>query len=248
MKKKHYLHLSKLSLLILSTLEMNPLLAGSNFNITPAAPLPTIIYPGETVTAFYTVTNNTKTARHSYTVQGLPSTVTQITSGSLCSSPINLAAYASCTLQFNITDAVHSGFSLCKGNSCTKSSVDLNVRLPNSLRLATVGYYINNVGDFSPLGYTSTNQGVSWNLSANPLPLPGDVATSDQRTALFAITCDSAGLQCSAVGGYKNRSTDEAPLSYTSINGGGVWNLSTNPLPLPSDVATITTMVALPRD
>lgn len=106
---KHTLRLSVLSLTMVSFLPSTSAYAGSNMLITPAEDhtLPTSVSPGQTVSAYYTVINNTHSIRSGYKVQGLPSSVKQNTSGTLsCANPITLAADGSCTLQLDITSAV----------------------------------------------------------------------------------------------------------------------------------------------
>jgi hypothetical protein len=108
-----------------------------NFNIVPITEvaLPTTITSGQTVVAYFTVTNmNSSASLNGYQIAGLPSTVTQnttapnyYTSASLCSNPISLAPNASCLLQLDIKGPVSGYFALCKGNSCTRSAVPLHV-------------------------------------------------------------------------------------------------------------------------
>ncbi len=107
------------------------------------------------------------------------------------------------------------------------------------LQCTAVGSYKNTSSNIVPLSYTSTNGGNSWSLSTT-LPLPGDVATTTAIAVLNGVACDSTGLQCTAVGSYKNTSNNIVPLSNTSINGGNSWSLSTT-LPLPVDVSTSAT-------
>ncbi|MBP6919027.1 MAG: hypothetical protein KBB94_08935 [Legionellaceae bacterium] len=107
------------------------------------------------------------------------------------------------------------------------------------LQCTAVGSYKNTSSNIVPLSYTSTNGGNSWSLSST-VPLPGDVATTTATAVLNGVACDSTGLQCTAVGSYKNTSNNIVPLSHTSINGGNSWSLSTT-LPLPVDVITAAT-------
>jgi len=89
--------------------------AGANFNIAPYGALPTTVSTGQTVIAYYMVTNMTNTARNGYTVQGFPASVTQNTTPPNCGNPMNLEAHASCLLQLDITGAVSSGFAIWPG-------------------------------------------------------------------------------------------------------------------------------------
>ena len=104
------------------------------------------------------------------------------------------------------------------------------------LQCTAVGSYKNTSSNIVPLSYTSTNGGNSWSLSST-VPLPGDVATTTANSVLNGVACDSTRLQCTAVGSYRNTSTNIVPLSYTSTNAGNSWSLSST-LPLPQDVAT----------
>lgn len=78
---------------------------------TPGTTLPTLINPGQTITARYTVTNNTGGMRaHNY-VKYLPPHVTQITHDAaypdLCGATFDLAPGASCQLELLISGAVN---------------------------------------------------------------------------------------------------------------------------------------------
>lgn len=101
--------------------------AAANFSITPSGTLPAHIAAGQTVSAFYIVINMTPLSRNGYTVQGLPSVVSQNTTSPNCSNPISLAPHASCQLQLDITGAVSSNFAICKGSACTTAASPLNV-------------------------------------------------------------------------------------------------------------------------
>jgi len=135
--KNRKLILSEFSLMML--LSVTAAHAAANFNIvpTPGTTLPTAVSPGATVSAYYTVTNQTSRTLGGYTLQGLPGGVTQNTSGSNCGNPVTLAGKASCVMRLDITNAVHSNFALCKGASCTTAAVPLNV---NSSSTTTFAY------------------------------------------------------------------------------------------------------------
>lgn len=102
-----------------------------------------------------------------------------------------------------------------------------------------VGYYYNNRTGVSPLSYVSSDSGATWQLSL-PLPLPPDVISQvyRQKTYLNSVFCSQTDSSCSAVGYYTNKNGVVAPLSYTSVDGGYSWTVSSSPLPLPSDAAT----------
>ena len=237
MPKKN-IPLSALYLAILSVLSANQSFA-QNFIITPAPgyAMPTTVYPGETVSAYYTITNQTNTTRRGYVLQGHPRTVTQnASSKSYCPTPITLIGHAHCIMQLDITGEAKSNFAICNGTSCSTAAVPLNITQLAILPNTTVGYYRNTNGSFAPLSYTSINGGISWTVSAAPLPLPADVNTTpdNQDSELISSTCDSAG-HCSAVGAYTNTNGGIGPLSYTSSNRGASWTVNAAPLPLPAD-------------
>ncbi len=73
-----------------------------------------------------------------------------------------------------------------------------------------------------PLSYTSTNSGVAWALSTTQPPV-----NSSGGGSLYGVVCSSDGAICTAVGFDNN----DAPLSYTSTNGGIDWALSTTQPP-----------------
>jgi hypothetical protein len=103
-------------------------------------------------------------------------------------------------------------------------------------RCTAVGFYRNNHSSLAPLSYYSVNGGGSWLLSTS-LPIPVNAAAQGLNTELNSVTCDNTGLICNAVGFYLTTASNIVPLSYTSDNGGASWSLS-NPLPLPSNVAS----------
>ena len=99
-----------------------------------------------------------------------------------------------------------------------------------------VGFYLNSNNNLVPLSYRSSNAGAAW-LLGSAFPLPRDVASNGiQNTELNAVNCDNSGSYCTAVGFYLNNGNNITPLSYTTVNGGATWSLSTT-LPLPADMA-----------
>lgn len=85
------------------------------FNIVPLGTLPTTVISGNGVFAFFTVTNNTVTARDANFVKSLPPNVIQITSDAnipnLCGATFDLAPFGavgdSCVLELLVTGAVN---------------------------------------------------------------------------------------------------------------------------------------------
>ena len=114
---------------LISLLASTTALAG-NFSITPLAPVPTAIRPGDTVPIYFSVKNMTKSTRSGYVLSQLPANVQQSSSSSrypnsVCPSPLSLPAGGECTLVFNIKGPVSFNFSLCNGPSCTNSSASV---------------------------------------------------------------------------------------------------------------------------
>ena len=101
--------------------------AAANFSITPTGVMPTTVIQGQSVSAYYTLTNMTSTLRNGYFIQGLPGTVIQNTTPPNCANPISLAPHASCQLKLDVTGAVSANIALCKGSSCTTATTPLNV-------------------------------------------------------------------------------------------------------------------------
>jgi hypothetical protein len=112
----------------------------------------------------------------------------------------------------------------------------------SGLFCVAAGYYtVINSGETNSLIYTSSDGGVTWTLNSSARPLPVGTLTGNY---LQTVTCDPSGIICSAVG-YYTTSQDTLPLSYVSNNAGISWNLSTNPLPLPTDALLSTIGAAL---
>ncbi|MCL9684672.1 sialidase family protein [Legionella maioricensis] len=86
-----------------------------------------------------------------------------------------------------------------------------------------VGYY-NNGSRNIPLSYTSSDHGVTWNLSTTLPPAQGS-----SSNYLPSVSCEGTG-HCVAVGYY---SLAAPPLSYTSSDHGVTWSLSTTLPPAP---------------
>ena len=139
----------------IALLSAQPVFA-ANFNFTPVGTIPTTVTQGQTVSANFSLKNMTNTPRNGYFITGLPATVTQNTTAPNCSNPINLAANATCNLQFDITGAVSASFAICKGNSCTTLGTPLNVSISNTPRLSNLAYITQYSGD--PVIKCSVNQ------------------------------------------------------------------------------------------
>lgn len=207
--------------LLVAAFIANQAIAGSTFNIvpTPGTSLPTTVVQGSSVSAYYTITNNTNATRAGYAIKGLPSSVVaQNTSNGHCPAVISLAAKASCVLQLDITGAVSSNFALCRGVACTSSAVPLNVSVtptpppppppPPPPFFVAAGQY-NTSSGVAPLIVYSTVAGAAW---AYPL---ASLASMAAGTYLYSASC--VGSFC-LVGGEST-----GPFLATSSSSGQNW-------------------------
>jgi hypothetical protein len=196
--------------------------ASANFTIspTPGTVLPTSVQKGATVSAFYTITNNTSTWRRNYTVQGLPATVIQNTANGHCPNPVTLAGKTSCILQLDITGTAQTGFVLCRGSSCNTASAPLNVTLSNIIiPFIASGVYENQSSKFVPLLASSMDMGETWayTISDSTPALPSDFNNS---SALVSTSC--RGSLCIAGGQYSSSSAIY-PLLAVSTDNAATW-------------------------
>ena len=198
--------------------------AAANFSITPYGALPSSVALGQTVHAYYTITNQTQQARNGYTVVGLPNTVTQNSSTGYCATPINLAANpASCILQLDITGPVQSSFSLCHGASCTTAAVPLSVTSSSGNPGIAVGYYQNLSNIEVPLLAYSPPQAENWGFSIESgLNLPEDY---NATTYAYFNSASCSGGTCIAGGQYQSTVTGNPalPLLAYSADNGANW-------------------------
>lgn len=186
--------------------------ASQNFLIQPNGPLPSGVTAGSTITANFTITNLTNSARNGYNVAGFPSTVTQNASGGNCSAPINLAAHASCNLQLIISGAVNSNFAICRGNSCTTSSTPLNVSVINFLgRLLAGGTYCSNSSCLPLLAQSTTGE---WSYPSTVISnLPTTPGFGD--ATIYTASC--SGQLC-IVAGYDNDNVSTPFIAVSPSN------------------------------
>lgn len=204
---------------------VQPVYASQNFLIQPNGPLPTSVTTGGSVTANYTVTNLTNSARNGYNVVGLPNTVTQNASGGNCPAPINLVAHASCNLQLIISGPVKSNFALCHGTSCTTATTPLNVTLSSFSRMVAGGTYCSNSGCLPLLAQTSSG---TWSYPTSILTnLPSSPGFSNAN--IRSASC--SGELC-IVAGYDNASSTTPFIAVSTSNannwvypvgGDGTW-------------------------
>lgn len=104
----------------------------------------------------------------------------------------------------------------------TNSNVLYNVACNSSgLLCLAVGYYISGGRDL-PLTYLSTDGGENWTVTGSTLPSPQ--GTGDN--VLLSVACDSTWQLCITAGSYSIGS-QTVPLSYTTLDGGKNWTIST---------------------
>ncbi|MFI4919063.1 MAG: sialidase family protein [Legionellales bacterium] len=239
---------SVISLAIAALLATTDAAFAANFSIIPTEGLvlPTSLYAGEAVSAYYTVTNNTSTTRLGYSLQGLPASVTQNTQNTkYCQNPITLPSHTSCTLQLDITRPVQSGFVLCKGSSCTTAATPLNVKQANAAPavVAAGAYQSTNAGNYYyPLLATSKDGGVSWayTIDSYTTTLPADYVTWVVSSDSVFTSASCTGQICVAAGNYSN-GVAIYPLIATSKDSGNTWVYtldSLTPTSVPGDFST----------
>jgi 6-phosphogluconolactonase (cycloisomerase 2 family) len=151
------------------------------FTITPAAPLPTQVIKGQTVTALYTVQNNTASMRTGNHVKYLPLNVTQATSDTtltnICGSQFGLAPRGStgdsCTLKLTVSGAVNG--------SDSDPHHHLFVCFPGDITCA---------GTTSPLNVTESSS-----PTPTPIPIPkfAYIANDDSATTISICSVNSNG-------------------------------------------------------
>ncbi|MFI4918572.1 MAG: hypothetical protein ACHP65_03350 [Legionellales bacterium] len=211
-----------------------------NFQISPASgyAFPTVIYPGQTVSAYYAITNRTHSTRNGYHIEGLPWTVKQNSSSTTtCPDTITLAAGESCILRLDIIGEALSSFILCSGSSCTTAFPPLNVVkavTPLPKIEVAAGTYFDAFGSYYPLLATSTDGGRSWSYTVSTQALPGNCTVGEGLTYASFASTSCSGANCIAAGSCSTAS-GTTPLLATSTNAGGAWSYTIGSAPaLPS--------------
>lgn len=225
MNKKYNLGLSLIAMFVSAQA-----IAAANFTIgpKPGTTLPTTVPAGKSVSAYYTITNNTNSTRSGYTLKGLPATVIANVSNGNCTFPLTLGAKASCVLQLDISGAASGVFYLCKASSCTSASEPLNVSVVSITPFIAVGGYDSSTRANSLIA-TSIDNGAKWSYTLSGVTgpsIPAALANSvpaynfDGGPApLWAVDC--VQNNCSAVGGY---GTQPYPLIASSTDSGQTWS------------------------
>jgi DNA-binding beta-propeller fold protein YncE len=187
------------------------------FNVAPKAgtSLPTTVLQGGTVTAYYTVTNNTQAQRNNNYVKYLPPNVTQVTSGGTypdtCGATFNLVktggAGDSCTLQLTISGPVdgndpdsHHHLFVCfpGGVTCAGTNSPLNVTVSTPLKF-TVGGTVSGLNAGNSL-VLQDNGGDTLTVSANgSFTFP--TALANGATYAVTILTQPTGQTCTVTNG-----------------------------------------------
>jgi len=216
-------------LLVLSFISFNAYALPFSIYPKSGTSLPTQVLPGEAVSAFYTITNNTGSLRNNNYIKYLPPNVTQITFNryfpDLCGSTFNLQpngkAGDSCTLELSITGVVNANDPIPQhhlfacfpgGATCAGTNFPLNVTLVENALVAVGSYSINAA---SLPGIATSAQGLTWNQQTLPLP------TNIIRAFLIGVT--SSGPTCVAVGEYVSN-TNDVPGVALSTDSGNTWS------------------------
>lgn len=222
--------MNKLSLLALSLSAFMSTLsfASANFTITtaPGTTLPTTVSKGGTVSAFFSIKNNTHSARTGYTVKGLPSTVKQYSGSSeFCTNPVNLAASAQCILRLDIQGPVKGPFALCHGTSCTTSATALNVTQAAALLqlLIAPGTYIDSQDIKHPLLAQSQDQGTNWTYVQSIQDLKSAYLNGSSCSQSICIASGSISMDHNGGG-----ILTPTPFIVFSADGGTNWNVAPN--------------------
>lgn len=220
------LHLRPIALFVLLATPGAAAFAAANLAIVPNGKLPTTVAFGSTVTANFTVTNKTSKPQSGYTLQGVPSTVTQDASTGNCPAVINLSPSQQCNLALTISGGVQSSFALCGGSACSTSSVPLQISVvPGGpkLLLAAGTYVDTSSSPFrSLLMALRTGTGAwSYPIDHNPTTLPSDLVNSLENQ-LLSVTCNESQSLCVSGGSY-GTSKNVFPTIAMSTNQGVSW-------------------------
>ncbi len=196
------IHTLKNSLVLLLLCFMSAFAYALPFNIEPKAgqPFPTTVQPGQTVTAYYTVTNNTISQRNDNFVKSLPQNVTQVVSGGTfsdtCGKTFNLTQKGlpndSCTLQLTISGPVKSNdqnrLLVCfpGGVTCAGTTTPLNVVQTPIVGLSSIVVtpFLNNID----INATTQMTAVGVYSDASTQDLSSTVAWLSSNTAVATIS------------------------------------------------------------
>lgn len=201
------------------------------FNIAPkmGTSLPTTVPPGQSVTAYYTIMNNSrKTLTNNY-IQYLPPSVTQVTQNAqisdLCGVAFTLTpngtAGSSCTLELVVSGAVnandpnpahHLFACLPGGKSCSGTFFPLNVALTSAPEQWVV---VGQMNDSQALTGTSQD-GQTFQFQSVPYP------PNASASAFYGVDCTNQ--QCVSAAQY---TTTDTTSSLPGVATSDISNLST---------------------
>ncbi|CDZ78150.1 Neuraminidase (sialidase) [Legionella massiliensis] len=219
------------------------------FDIAPITPTRVVVPTTGTVSVQYTVTN--RGPANWLAMENIPGVSVNPTGINACGNPFYLLTGQSCTLNLRVSSSVVPttlGIApkVCqtKADHRTPSQFMCNTPFPaNALQVSTaplpsrqlvaVGSLYN--GHQYPTSNSSTTAGFSWSMSYL-LDLP--ISLVNTQGYLNAVSCDSTGLKCVAVGSNESVPLSFSPpglgigITYTTTNGGVEWSLSgTQPTP-----------------
>jgi DNA-binding beta-propeller fold protein YncE len=208
------------------------------FNVAPKAgtSLPTTVSSGQTVEAFYTVTNLTLRTLPGNSVKYLPLNVTQVTAGGaypdLCGSSFDLVSGGSCTLELSVSGAVnaadtdpHHHLFVCTAGvpTCAGTIFPLNVTqttqpINSIVSIAITPPASTTIGTGATQQYTA----VGTYLNGSVLDITGSVTWSSSNPA--AATIAAGGLATGIAAGSTNISaslnginSNSAPLTVEAF-------------------------------
>lgn len=190
------------------------------FSVVPKGNLPTAVVQGSSVTALYTIKNNTGSLRANNYIKYLPPNVTQVTSDpaipDLCGKTFTLQASGqakdSCTLKLLVDGAVnandpephHHLFACFPGGlTCAGTEFPLNVGV-EAPAIVAVGNYTDNAGATHGGIAASQDEGLTWTQTVLPIQ-KGFI-----KEVLNANSC--VGTRCVMVG-----SSTKAKNSFPAV-------------------------------
>ena len=221
------------------------------FNIVPAAPLPTSLFPGNTVNAFYTVSSNATMTLAGNFIKYLPPNVSVVTTdpavANLCGMTFTLtplgSAESSCTLELKISGAVngndanpHNHLFVCiaGGLMCSGTTSALNISMatvppviPTYLAIAA-GFY--RTPTLVPIILQTNDLGSTFSYPVQSSSVPGDYST----VLLQGSQCCN-GTSCFASYTYQNTGGGLSPLLYATFDNGLHWSTPITSQTAPSD-------------
>jgi hypothetical protein len=194
----------------------------TNLTTNPGQPLPTTILPGQTLSAFYTVQNNSRVTRNNNYVKHFPANTTQVTGPGLCGKTFNLAPNGTCLLQLSITgptDGKITPLMVCftGGLTCAGTQETLNVISGSTSSGSAVRAVVGGPTGNTTLRFESSVDNLTtWQSQTTSLP-------SSSSPPNIALNCIGSGDNALCVAALTtDPSAGGIPIS-TSTNGGKTW-------------------------